>query len=307
MAQANGTSKPQAFEPLVGEVSFNSILDLKFADEEPLPFLTRNDVIFLGTSTIVTAEAKTGKSTLFNTLAYNWAVDGHKVLYLTEEYPRSWGFRTKYLDFDKIEDGEGSFTVVHPGNSPASLLARAVRGPENIVIVDSMTNLLGVSNAPGQTLEIISPWIRLMQHYGKTLILLHHTNMSGKMAGSYTLKAAVDTLVDYNIDTGLRKVSVTSRMIPEPVSFLVVKDGNTLGVQEVKGEMTLTEPQAIVYGTLDTMTPLSVDDLMLATTFPEGKVRKILKALVKKGLAQDHSSTGNVKGEPGEWVSLEEE
>lgn len=301
------TQKPVAHTPMSGEVTYDSILKLKFAQDEPLPMLTRNDVFFKGTTTILTAEAKTGKSTLMQGVAHQWAADGHKVLYFTEEYPRSWAFRSKYLELGEVGDA-GTFTVVHPsGASSSDMLIRAVRGPEQIVIVDSMTNLLGLTTHGSAVLDILTPWIRLMQAHGKTLILLHHTNTSGKMAGSYTLKAAVDTLVDYEHYEGMRKMSVTSRMIPEPTSFLVVRDGNMLTIQEAPGTMTLTDTQAQVYAVLDTMTAMAIEDIMDATTFAEGKIRRALRTLVKKKLVKDLSSTGNVKGEAGEWVSVEDE
>jgi hypothetical protein len=301
---------PLHVSPLPGEFSTDEILDMQFVDR-PLPFLTRDDVVFEGTSTLLAAREKGGKSTLIRYLSHAWVTDGRSVLYLSEEWRRVW---RRQLEALGVEKGAGHFQVIESlGKSPQELLNRAAGGPETIVIVDTVTWLLGISLANrDQVVEGLTPWVQLCGA-GKTLILLAHLTKRGEIEGSHAFGAGVETLVVYRGVDGqddLRTVEVRSRMLADSQPpFAIRKSGSTFSVEDVPHELTLTNPQAEVLEVLptDPAQAKSWEEVAAATGFKEGKTRKALRDLVNLRLVEEITGTPGGRGNVARYVALEQE
>lgn len=294
------------------EFSVDELLAMEFSDR-PLPFLTRDDVIFEGASHLLAAREKVGKSTLARHCAYTWASDGRQVLYVSEEWRRSWRKQATELGF---EVGTGSYQIVEGlGRAPHDLLDRARRGSEDIVILDTATWLLGISlGSRDQVVAGLTPWLELCRR-GKTLLLLSHLTKSGEaIGGSYALAAGVDTVIRYTEvenENDLRLVEVRSRLLADsPLQFAIRKIGPTFAVEDVPGELTLTAAQQEVFLVLSTdpAQARTWQQVAEATGFKEGKVRKLLRELVSLGLARDitGSQVGG-RGNSARYVAVEEE
>jgi AAA domain len=293
------------------EYSLDQLLAMQFNDQ-PLAFLTRNDVIFKGSSTLLAAREKVGKSTLLRHLSYQWAVEGVKVLYITEEWRRSWRKQADELAF---QPGVGYFRIVEGmGRSAEELLDRARRGPEDIIVLDTLTWLLGISlGNRDQVIEGIRPWL-MLPRLDKTLILLSHLTKKGdEIGGSYALGAGVDTLIWYReVVEDLRSVDVRSRFLGNPIKFAVRKVKANFSVEDVPGELTLTTAQAEVLAVLpvDPTEAKTVEEVVSATGYKEGKVRVTLHYLVDLGLARDianQAGTAGGRGHAARYVAVEEE
>jgi len=296
--------------PLPGEFSVDDLFGMTFEDR-PLPVLGRDDVIFEGTSTLLAAREKGGKSTLVRHLCHNWVLDGHRVLYLSEEWRRVWRRQLEPLG---IEKGGGHFQIVEAlGQEPDKLRRRAAHGSEDIVVLDTVTWLLGISLASrDQVVEGLKPWVTLCAS-GKTLILLAHLTKKGELEGSHAFGAGVDTLITY-VEAGddLRIVDRKSRMLAEtPPPFAVRKTGSTFSIEDAPNELTLTTAQAEVLEILPTHPneALTWEKVSERTGFKEAKTRKVLHDLVDHGLARDitgHLGTGG-RGHAARYVAVEVE
>jgi predicted ATP-dependent serine protease len=296
------------------EFGVDELLEMKFEDH-PLPFLTRDDVFFEGSSTILAAREKVGKSTLMRHVVYTWAAEGHRVLYLSEEWRRAWRRQAEELAF---ESGGGWLRVVEAlGQDPAKLLDRAVRGSENVVVIDTLTWLLGVSlGNRDEIVDAIRPWLQLCRA-GKTLIMLGHlTKRGSEIGGSYALAAAVDTLIKLRGVDGqddLRVIEVRSRWLADsPVRFSVRKQGSTFTVEDVPGELqlTATQEEILVVLDVDPAKAKTVEDLMALTGFKESRTKTGLRQLVDLQLIRDVSGnaggTGG-RGNAAKYIAIEEE
>jgi hypothetical protein len=283
------TAKPLNLS-LEGEFTVDELLDMQF-DDHPLPFLGRNDVIFSGNSVLLAAREKVGKSSLVRHLCQGWAADGHSVLYISEEWRRVWNRQLGHLGFER---NAGHFHVVEGMDKNwFQLLTRARRGPEEIVVVDTVTWLLGLNlNNRDEVVKTLKDWTA-MCHDGKTLILIAHLNKRGEVAGSHAFGAGVDTVITYRDVDGwkdLRMVELRSRMLPEnPEPFAIRKTGAVFTIEEVPNELRLTEPQGEIRAVLQTdpEDAMTWEQIAAHTGFKEGKVRTILRHLIELGLARD--------------------
>jgi hypothetical protein len=294
--------------PLPGEFSAGEVLAMHF-DESGLPFLGRDDVIFNGTSTLIAAREKGGKSTLVRRLAHSWVLEGHRVLYLSEEFERVW---RKQLEALGIE-GDGHFQIVPAlGRSPEELLGRA-RGPEDIVIVDTATWLLGISlGNRDQVVEALRPWISLCRT-GKSVVILGHLTKRDEIAGSHVFAAGLDTVITYREggdDTDIRIVETRSRMHADTQRpFAVRKTGSTFSIEDVPNEYTLSRAQAEALEVLPTepTQAMTWEDVAARCAWKEGKTRRILHELIDLKLARD--ITGSLgsggRGNAARYVAVE--
>ena len=192
-----------------------------------LPFLDADELrlICLGFSTLIASYPKGGKTSLLFSLARQWAVAGHSILYLTEEPETIWKARLSAAPEDGLDRMVG---VPGLGVNPASLLQRAAEGAEDIVIVDT-TNLLGIQdgNDSATVWAALAPWVEMARARSKTIIFAHHTNKSiqgdlRSVAGSYNFAAIVDCVLVLCPDEapGRRVLGGASRIFAvEPVMY----------------------------------------------------------------------------------------
>lgn len=300
------------------EYSLDQLLAMEFVDR-PLSLFTRDDVFQEGVSHLLAGAPKVGKSSLMRRASVDWAVEDHKILYFSEEFERVWNKQAIELGF--TYGIEGLTVVPALGIPPSTLLKRAIEGPEDIIIVDTVRALLRIQSLinSDETVQKLRPWLQLCQT-GKTLIMLHHmliksTNkrFGAGVAGGHGLLGAFDAIVQYGekeSDSSRRLVEVRSRLASEHVKFDVVKNGHIWTVEEVSDEITLTDPQLQVWSVLpDDGDGLEISEICEKTKFHESKVRHALGDLTKMGLAKD--TTGNAsKGGRGmrtKWIAIESE
>jgi predicted ATP-dependent serine protease len=218
------------------------------------------------------------------------------VLYLSEEWRRVWHTQLEALGFQR---NAGHFQVIEGMDvHPFHLLSRARRGSEEIVVVDTVTWLMGLNlNNRDEVVKELKQWTAMCSD-GKTLLLLAHLNKRGEVAGSHAFGAGVDTVITYRDVEGwrdLRMVDLRSRMLAEtPEPFAIRKTGAVFTIEEIPNELLLSQAQAQVRAVLptDPDEALTWEEIAARTGFKEGKTRTILHHLVELGLARD--TTGHL-------------
>ena len=248
------TPRLAALSTLSGEVSLDDIIRKPVKALRPLPIGSRDDVFVEGASHVLAANPKGGKSTLMQYLSYAWAVAGHRILYLSEEFELVWQLRTAILG---LEPSGAHFKVVYAlGLEPGVLLNRTVGGDEDIIIVDTIRTLLGVKSLANsdEVVAALKPWLNGVTKSGRTLVFGHHfTKDKDTIAGGGGLLAAVDTVIKYQEVAGddtLRVLSVRSRL-PLAGRFglrmVASQSGTTFVVEEASGVLTLTRDEQMLY------------------------------------------------------------
>ncbi len=300
-------SKPLTYTKLEGEMTLGEILGMEMEEQRPLPLLTRRDVFIAGASHLIAGKPKAGKSTLLRYQAYTWALDGHSILYLSEDSPLVWQKRLVDLGFEDV----AGLTIV-PGfrYDPNRLLHRARTGPEEIVILDTILGLLDLPSLTRSDIvtPVIKDWVGEITGRGKTLILSGHmvkrtrgAEVGEAIGGAQAFQALVDTLIELHIadtqdDDSLRVVNVRSRLFEHPTTFAIRKAGASFEVIERPGEVILSDAQRDVLSVLDTQEARTIKEVMTATGFTEAKARRLLRDLAARRLARDvsgHAGAGH--------------
>jgi hypothetical protein len=312
---------PLGYEPVEGEISLNQILSSDYVQPTPLPFLTSDSMFFNGGTHLIAGQAKGGKSTVLRMSTYQWALDGHKVLVLSEEFDATWQMQTRLLG---MEVSDFHYQVVPSlGADLNLLLRRACDGPEDIIVVDTINDIFGAPDM--RQTHIIGPilkqWCREITGLRKkTLIFSGYTNKSSKdtATGAQSLLGMVETLITYsrvNVSDEAdpnRLVIVRSRNLDSITKFIVEKTPQGFVIKEADGDATLTHDQEEIYLLLvDAMDAgMTYAALCEASTFSKAKVRRLLADLEARDLAKN--STGMAKGGKGGsveavWVAVTEE
>jgi hypothetical protein len=212
-----------------------------------------------GGSHIIAGTWKGGKSTLMAYACHGWAEAGHKVLYLSEEFELVWKLRTQAF---RLEPGGFHFQIVYAlGEAADRLLERVHKGPEDIIVVDTIRTLLAVRSLANsdEVVSAIKPWLTATIKRGKTLLLLHHFNKgSDTISGGGGLLAAVDSLIKYREvteDSKLRILSTESRMPPMHgarfgLRMAATELGVTFLVEDMPGGTTLSRDEQLLFGVI---------------------------------------------------------
>jgi hypothetical protein len=320
--RVKGSAAPSPLEPftlsrlerLEGEKTFDQILTTDYPAYAPLPLLTRLDTFYETASHLFAGEPKVGKTSLLRYLCHGWALDGKKILYLSEEPYRMWKDRALKWDLGPI--GNDCFRVFCGlGAEPEDLLRRAAGGDEDIVVIDSTRTMMGITSMANS--DAAAPVFKKWTHAisggpAKTVVFSHHLNKDGEtISGGQGLLAVVDSLITYKAhtpDSPLRLVHVNSRLGDEPFDFGIRKVGSQVEILDRLGTLTLTDAERDVYVSLDPAEPRTLETLMAATNFAAAKVRRVINSLVAKGLARDVSGNAGVggKGKKAAYILTDE-
>jgi 5S rRNA maturation endonuclease (ribonuclease M5) len=210
-----------------------------------LPFLGLEGIILKGFTHLVGAFPKTGKTELFFRLALDWAQNGLKVLYLSEESEKIWRRRVKGMDFTEeinenfaliplalIYDKQNLFDIIEGFN------------PE-IVVIDTIRSTLGSliddETKANEVNNLFYPLLKSVQEKEITLICLHHLTKAAQtgeenfkpFAGSHSLVGLFDVIIRIDdIGGNKRKVFIKGRTLGEERSFIYQRQGGNFEIIE---------------------------------------------------------------------------
>lgn len=193
-------------------------------EEAFYPIMGHFGILAKGSSGLLVAYPKAGKTSLLAGLAEEWASLGYSVLFLSEESRMIWFHRLRTPSHHL-----GGVEVAFALNwSKREMILEIAGGTEDIIILDT-TRLLGIDdeNDAGQVSKALTPFIAICQEEGKTLLAAHHAGKeSGRgikgAAGSHAWAGAVDSvmMLEHDAKQDRNTLSVTSRILC-PVSSLM--------------------------------------------------------------------------------------
>lgn len=275
-----------------------------------LPFLGQQGYFIVNWSHLVAGYPRCGKTELLVRLAREWIGQGRRVLYLSEE-PRSlWGARLSRLP----GDWSGLTVVFALGADPRDLVARMRTGPEEIVIVDTLRNLLQLRDETdnSEAARVLMPWIVQARESGKTLIVLHHQRKGGGehgegIAGGHAFLGTCDIAIEiaYDKAPNRRVVRAHARVIaPGELVYEMDEAGEMRALGDPQ-DVALAEVRERVVGVLSDQwqkTSDVQDSLEEPRPSPE-QVRKALQAAARDGkIERDPDiSVGDVRGKTVRW------
>ena len=168
-------------------------------DLPSLPLLGRSGLFIQGWSHLLSSYPRVGKTELLVACVLEWCAKSNTVLYVTEE-PRSiWQARLRALpgDWSRLS------VIFGLGVDPERLLSRALDGDEEVVVVDSLRNLLQLHNENDNS-EIagrLNPWVSGAREFNKTLVMAHHMRKGAGdhgegIAGGHALMGVFDMPIE---------------------------------------------------------------------------------------------------------------
>ncbi|MBI4497072.1 MAG: primase C-terminal domain-containing protein [Chloroflexi bacterium] len=184
-----------------------------------LPLLGQGGYIIEGWGHLLSGYPKAGKTELVAACVREWLHTGVSVVWLTEESQAVWAARLSR--WPTVPDGLS--LVFGLGADPAALLALAAQGDEEVVIVDTIRNLLQMDEADNTAISRgLAPWEA--QLAGKTRIYVHHQRKAAgehgqAIAGGAAFLGVADRAIELRFDThekNRRRLVVLSRIADAP-------------------------------------------------------------------------------------------
>ncbi|HKP52642.1 MAG TPA: AAA family ATPase [Chloroflexia bacterium] len=187
-----------------------------------LPFLGQKGYVIEGWSHVIAGYPRCGKTELIVRLCREWLDAGRSVAYLTEEPKGVWQHRLAGLEGDWSR-----LKVVFALSSALDVLfARAFSGPEDVVVIDTMRNLLQLMDETDNSriAQVLNPWVAAARRHNKTLIMAHHMRKGGGdhgegIAGGHALMGVFDvalTLTKEDRTPRRRRVIAYARLLQPP-------------------------------------------------------------------------------------------
>lgn len=294
------------------EISGAELLAEEGGDDIPyLPFLGQEGFTVRGWATLLSAYPKSGKTELLVRVVREWLQAGTDVLWITEEPKLVWKLRLRALagDWSRLR------LLFGIGILPDHLLTRTQRGTEQVVVLDTVRNLLAITNENdnSEVARVVTPWIAATRATDKTFIATHHQRKSAgeygeAIAGAGALLGVFDVAIEMVRDrhkdnrrllrTQGRLIAsreVIEEMDPETREVAILGDAQKLSMGEVidraKDQLTdewLTTTQ--IRGALDEPKPGSET------------LRKALGKLAERGDAErDPDITLDAAGKTVKW------
>lgn len=271
------------------------------ADLDPLPFLGREDLIFRGMSHLFAAFPRVGKTEVLTWVMRDWLRAGESVLYVSEEREANWRKRLKNYPADPEVWGRLAY-VYGVDLDLDEALAEAINGPEQIVFLDTMREILRPDDETNnsQMRALLQPWIAGVCGVGKTLIVVSHENKVGGaggrgIAGGHAIMGMFDVPLILREDP----MSANQRILdargarlvsPQPLVYLRSDEGEFLPrgtVAQVRAEAKAEALQDLLIPLL-TAEPQSVNRYKEQLPPPQPQasaVRAALELLAAAGIA----------------------
>lgn len=168
-----------------------------------LPLLGQPGYLVQGWSTIIASYPKVGKTELVTSLLAEWS--DHRILYCTEEPESIWEERLarREQDYSHVQ------VYFALGAEREELLTRMERGPEDIVVFDTVRNLFGLHDETNnsEVARALIPYISSARRYAQTPIFLHHDRKGGGehgegIAGAHAFLGVIDLALELRRDPG---------------------------------------------------------------------------------------------------------
>jgi len=305
--------------PLVGSWLLSGPQLLEAAKEqssiEYLPLLGEEGFVVRGWSHLLAGYPRVGKTELLLGLVAERTQAGDKILYLTEEPQSIWAARAARLR-DKLD--WSNFTLgLALGVDPAQLLEAVKTSDADLVIVDSIRNLLRPRDETdnSELARLINPWIVACREAGKTLILVHHTRKGGGdhgegIAGGHALLGAVDIALELTYDKAESRRVLTSyaRVIPgRQLAYELSPEGDLRALGS-PAAVELRQLQARIQEVLDEAGDwLTTREVRAALGEPQPsdeQVRQALLGLARAGqIERDPDLSTEARGKVVRWRS----
>ena len=201
-------------------------------DPPSLPFLGQNGYIIEQWSHLLAGYPRCGKSELLVRLCAEWLAAGKRVVYLTEEPQSIWEHRLARV----AGDWSGLQVIFALGTSLDLLFRRAFEGEEEVVVIDTMRNLLRLEDETDNSriAAVLNPWIAGARSHHKTLVMAHHMRKgSGDhgegIAGGHALLGVFDIALQLKRDDhkkNRRRIEAFARLIePSEMIYEMAEDG----------------------------------------------------------------------------------
>ena len=243
------------------------LAEIEHAAVPTLPFLDRPGYLLRDCANLIVSYPKVGKSTLLAALVPEWVRAGKRVLILSEERFQQWVPRAKPEDADlwarvRVVEALGlGFGLARESYKQGGpLLEHARRSPEEIVVVDTLRNVLGLEDETGNSklTRQVNPWVMAMRGdprrgdpKPKTLVALSHQVKDGgpygrSIAGGHALLGTFDAAIEIDRVPGSpnrRRVTLQTRHPNPPPELLYERsdDGSLLALGDAalvsKGEV----------------------------------------------------------------------
>jgi hypothetical protein len=199
-ARPNGRAHASSAAPLIevrGDTLAAATPDR--AELEYLPLLGIKRHIVRGFSHLISGAPRVGKTELSCSFLADCVNLGMRVLLITEEAQPIWEYRLSR----RSAAWENLAVIFGLGIEPMRLLERACNGPEVLVDVDAIRNLLQPEdeNDNSEIARVVNPWITGARATMKTLIMQHHQRKGGGehgegIAGGHALLGAFDVALE---------------------------------------------------------------------------------------------------------------
>ncbi len=280
-------------------------------DLPSLPLLGQPGYLVPGWSHLLAGYPRSGKTELLTRCAQEWTGLGYSILYMTEEPKSIWEHRLSRLQADW-----GLLCVAFGlGADPEMLFKRAFGGSEQIVVLDTLRNLLGLEDETdnSEVARVLNPWVAEARRCAKTLIMDHHMRKGAGsygegIAGGHALLGVFDVALELLRDENhphRRQIRAYARLIsPADLAYELGEDDQYRALGDPDA-LRLAEVQERVLGCLDLdwRPTKNVRDSLGNPQPSEEQVRQALVALAHAGKIERDPpiDQGAVRGKPHRW------
>jgi len=251
-----------------------------------LPLLGRDGYIVEGWSHLLAGYPRVGKTELLVHMVREWLDLGHRVVWFTEEPRTMWKVRIKR----RGSWPRGLPLIFGLGIDPKELLDMMATTPEEIVLVDTVRNLLRLKDETdnSEIARVLNPWIATARQVAKTPMLVHHDRKGGGehgegIAGGHALLGAVDIALELLRDNhgvaNRRRIRAFPRVI-QPPELLYERDHD--GTMRALGEPDAVALEEVKRRALDELTDdwQKTDEVYTALEEPRPSKEQLRKALL---------------------------
>ncbi|MER3397753.1 MAG: hypothetical protein C4316_04315 [Chloroflexota bacterium] len=280
------------------------------ANPPSLPVLGRDGLIIRGWSHLLAAPPKAGKTELLLACVRDWCAQGTLVHWLSEESAAIWGqrlARTGPVPNMQITPAQGA--------DPADILAHARAIPADVVIVDTIRNLLRVDELDNARIAtVLGEWEAALAD--RTRVYVHHSRKGGgehgeAVAGGFAFVGAVDRVLEIRRDPrhDRRRLLVgESRLLPvSPLVYEQTEDGRLVALGDPQA-VELEATQDRVLAVLSDGERWTTRDVHEALDNPRPsleQVRQALTALARAGrVERDPPLDQSAQGRTVRWRLL---
>jgi hypothetical protein len=289
-AATSSTSPPTNGSEVGGqllEASGAELIESAGTYEEPpcLPLLGQPGYIIEGWSNLIAGYPRIGKTELIVSCIGDWLEARRSVLYVSEE-PRSLWERRLARCGSRWNELKVVFGL---GADPPILFERAFTGTEEIVVIDTMRNLLQLRDETdnSEVARVLNPWIAQARSAGKTLLVIHHMRKgSGEhgegIAGGHALLGVFDVALELLHDRShhsRRVIRAYARLVAPP-NLAYEREDDGFKALGAPSDLELAEVMTRATDVLTGSEWLSTQQVRDALGEPQPSLEQLRKALI---------------------------